>query len=356
VDSGSVDQSEQLRRRFLADAREHWRRAPFHSGLCATAASDRQILSILDHAPAEQRLPVLLMAAVHSLVLAEPDGELASHYPTTGGTGSPGFAAPVFVDFCHDRADRLAEIVATRRTQTNEVGRAGLLLPALSLIHAEVGPLALSNIGTSGGLNLLLDRFAYEYRPGGRVGPPAPVHLVCDIDGDVPIPTAIPRLASRLGADIDPIDVTDDDRAQWLMACIWADQQDRFQRLRAAIDLARVDPPPIVRADAVDAITEFVTDTDGHPVITNSWVLNYLSHAERTHYVTEVSRIGRRIDLTWVYAECPALCPGVPFDGPVKDRRLTAVTMVTWRRGTQTVRHLGSAHPHGYWLRGRPRR
>ncbi|MGA1052505.1 MAG: DUF2332 domain-containing protein [Ilumatobacteraceae bacterium] len=349
----AVERLTDLRQRFLVDAREHRRRAPFHSALCAAAASDPEILAILRHAPTEQQVPVLLMAAVHSVVLAEPSLDLAAHYPTTGGDASAESAIPAFVDFCHDEADRLGEIVATHRTQTNEVGRASLLLPGLALVHAEVGPIGMLDVGTSGGLNLLLDRFRYEYRPGGSIGSESTVHLVCDVEGDVPLPSSIPTLASRLGTDIDPIDVTDDERARWLLACIWPDQLDRFERVQAAIELARVEPVPVIRSDAVEAVTERVRAMDGHPVVTNSWVLNYLSDSDRIRYVDALDRIGHEIDLSWVYAECPALCPGVPFAGPARDRRLTSVTMVTWRGGDSSVRHIGSAHPHGYWLRGR---
>ena len=43
-----------------------------------------------------------------------------------------------------------------------------MLLPALAQIAAEVGPLALLDVGTSAGLNLQLDRYGYQLRPGAR--------------------------------------------------------------------------------------------------------------------------------------------------------------------------------------------
>jgi hypothetical protein len=349
---------DELRSRFRADAADHRSRAPFHASLCEVAATDPEIAGLLRHAPAEQRLPVLLMAAVHSIVLAEPHLEIARHYPTHAGHDAPGgpataHVAELFRSFCHDRAEEIARIVAGRRTQTNEVGRAALFLPALALLDAEHGPLGLVDVGTSGGLNLQLDRFEYRYRPGGRLGGPATVRLTCDVTGPVPVPTAIPTISSRIGVDSAPIDVSDPDEARWLKACVWPDQADRFERLSAAIDLAVAHPPVIRREDATTALEAAVDDSDGHPVVMNSWVLNYLSPTEREGYVAELDRLGRRSDLSWVHAECPAMCSGVPFAGPDDERHLTAVTLVTWRSGERAVRHLGSAHPHGYWLRTR---
>ena len=66
----------------------------------------------------------------------------------------------------------LTWLLATRTTQTNEVGRCGLFLPVFGMLADEVGPLGHIDVGTSGGLNLLLDRYEYRYRTAddGEVG------------------------------------------------------------------------------------------------------------------------------------------------------------------------------------------
>ena len=75
---------------------------------------------------------------------------------------------PAFRAFAAAHADELAELLVTRSTQTNEIGRCALLLPAFGIVAAEVGPLAHLDVGTSAGLNLLLDRYHYGYEPGWR--------------------------------------------------------------------------------------------------------------------------------------------------------------------------------------------
>jgi hypothetical protein len=342
----------ELTQHFLALGSDHHNRSPFHAHLCKSAASDPDIVGILQAAPEEQQLPVLLMAAVHSIVLAEPDLELAAYYPTVARAPTTGDPFPAFQELCHRRTDELRGIVARRTVQTNEVGRAAIFLPALASLADDVGPLALVDVGTSAGLNLQLDRFEYRYTPGGGVGGPSEVILETDTDGCVPVPAHAPEITARLGIDRSPIDATDPDDARWLMACVWPDQPDRFERLRGALALAQQHPVEIRTAGAVDGVAQAVGEVApaGHPVVLNSWVLNYLSATERGRYLEALEATGRERDLSWLYAEAPAMCAGIPFGGYDGDDYETCLTLTTWRAGVRTTRHLATAHPHGYWL------
>lgn len=340
---------------FARFADDHRRRAPLTSRIAATIADEPAIAAILLGAPSEQRLPVLLLAAIHDQVLADPDCELAGWYPTVAADPRRDDPRAALVSHCAERADALAATVASRSTQTNEVGRCALLLPALATIAGEVGPLAWVDVGASGGLNLQLDRFAYTYRPGGTVGDLVDVHLEIDTRGAVPVPARMPPIARRLGLDRSPIDLLDPIEARWLRACVWADQHDRFRRLDGAIAVAADHPVEVRRGDAVDDLPALLDDLAGagHPVITNSWVLNYLPPARRDDYVAVLDRAGRARDLSWVFVESPADAPGLPFDPALTGRSVTAVGVVRWRAGRRHVEHLGIAHPHGYWLHWR---
>jgi hypothetical protein len=201
-------------------------------------------------------------------------------------------------------------------------------------------------------LNLQLDQYSYHYSPGGHVGGRSPVVLECGTRGSVPVPARLPTIAGRIGIDRHPIDLAHPDEARWLMACVWPDQADRFERIRAAIILAQHSPGEIRRTDAVAGLRSAVEDAaaDGHPVVMNSWVLNYLTDDQRVAYLAELDAIGSERDLSWVYAESPALCPGIPFPFELENDHLTALMLARWRNGSRTVDHLGVAHPHGYWL------
>jgi hypothetical protein len=337
-------------------------RAPLYAALSTVVAADPALFGLLRHAPSTQRLPVLLFACVHELLIEQPDDELARWYPNltddARDPADPELAAALR-QFVGTNLDRLAQLLASRTTQTNEVGRCGSLLPAFGLLAREVGPLGMLDVGASGGLNLLLDHYEYRYRSADgtthRVGGPSAVRIDVDTTGDVPIPTEMPVIAARAGIDRRPIDVTDQEKANWLEACVWPDQADRFHRLVAAIDIARRHPPEVAAGDAVTSLAAGIdrVGVAGHPVVTNSWVLNYLTSQQRVAYLAELERIGAERDLSWVYAEAPSLVPELPNSPDPKGGDRTVLTMLRWRNGERTVEHLATVHPHGFWMHWR---
>lgn len=363
--AGPSDESpdtDELRRHFEQFATTSNPRAPLYAALSTIVASDSKLYGLLRHAPPTQRLPVLLFACVHQLVIEHPQHPLAAWYPNLTATPrSPTdrTLATTFVSFVDLHREQLVQLLSTRNVQTNEVGRCGSFLPALGLLGAEVGEIGLLDVGTSGGLNLLLDRYEYRYRgPDGAersVGGPSTVTITVDVTGDVPVPAALPTITTRCGIDRRPIDVTDDGEARWLEACVWPDQADRFHRLVAAIDIVRADPPEILAGDAVTSLGPAIEriGTHVHPVVTNSWVLNYLSSDDRAAYLAELDRVGDARDLSWVYAEAPALVPELPNGPDPKSAHRTVLSMVRWRDGRRSVAHLATVHPHGFWMHWR---
>jgi hypothetical protein len=330
-------------------------RAPLYSRLAGAIADQRDVLALLQHAPEQQQLPVLLFAGVHYLLLEGLGPELAAHYPNLSAAEPVGDAAELFHRFALDHADALTAVIGTRSTQTNEVGRCAQFVPALGMLAAEVGALAHVDVGTSAGLNLLLPRYTIDYVPGGRVDgidPADTVVLQCATRGDVPVPAAMPPIAASIGLDRDPIDVLDGDEVRWLEACVWPDQADRFARLVAAIALARRHPPVVRQGDAVADLAATIDTVAhlGHPVVTNSWVLNYLPDDVRLAYVAELDRLGAARDLSWVIAEAPGQTIGLPVPTSPEPEEITVVSLVRWRGGERTVHRLGTTHPHGYWL------
>ena len=330
-------------------------RAPLYARLSESIAGDPGTARLLLHAPHRQRMPVLLFAAVHALLLDDPDADLRRHYPNLTDAPDDGDPYPAFRSYCEQHEPQLAGLLANRNTQTNEVGRCALFLPALAHLADKCGPLALVDVGTSAGLNLLLDRYAYVYEPGGAVGGPSPVELVCGARGPVPVPATLPPVVDRVGLDQAPIDITDPAEARWLEACVWPDQADRFDRLRAAIEVAQHDPPAIVRGDAIQDLAGTIDSRTGggHPVVMNSWVLSYLTTDEREAYVAALDEVGARRDLSWIALEAPAQTPGLPWSVQDEGSERTVLLHATWRDGRRDVGWLADAHPHGFWLHWR---
>lgn len=346
----------ELAGRFRDLARTSTPRAPLNAAVSTGIADRPDLFRLLREAPPEQRVPVLLLAAIHDLVLREPDHELARWYASVVDAPRPADdprLMPVLVAFVADRTDELAVLLRHRRTQTNEEGRCSLFLLALEELRGD-GPFAQIDIGASAGLNLLMDRYEYHYDPGGIVGGPSTVVIPTGVRGAAPHPSAPPDLRARCGIDVAPVDVTDPDAARWLEACCWPDQRDRVRRLHAAIEIARAHPPELLAGEAVASIVTAIERMSprGRPLVTTSWVLNYLSPADRTRFVDALDRAAEGCDLVWVAVESPSQTPELPWPeestGPPGDQ--THVLRVRWQRGRRSVEDLGRAHPHGYWM------
>jgi len=370
--------------------------------ICRGIADDPDILGLIGEAPVRQRRPNLLLAAVHFLLLGGAAHPLADHYDTvrsiTGpgsealGAGAgpgdglgpgaghpPGDAGPGdagragrdvvadFKDFVMVHRDELLALIAVRSTQTNEVGRCTALLPALGAIGAgypDGQPLWLLDLGTSAGLNLLFDSYAYTYRQradgstlvAGHGG--ALVHLECVVRGDLGDlpPLGLPPIAGRTGIDVLPIDPTSDDGADWLLACLWPDNLPRFARLRGALATARntADPPTVYRGDIIKDLPGVVKaiDTDGPLVVFHSWVAAYLSPERQGQLVETLRDLSRERPLHYLYAEAPIETPGLPTPpspSPGSTSHLATAVVHLPPGGSVPVR-LADMHHHGKWL------
>ncbi len=124
--------------------------------------------------------------------------------------------------------------------------------------------------------------------------------------------------------------------------------------LRAAAGGAGASPPTsgldITTGDAVADTPPLVAAAlAAHPVVTNTWVLNYLSGAERAAYVAALDELGGAPRPVVGLRREPGPRPRAPRRRPAV-RPQTALVLVRWRGGRRTVDHLGDAHPHGYWL------
>ena len=340
-----------LAQRFSDFAKSFDKGAPLYSRIAARVANEPAVLDLMSVAPIAQRIPVLLFASAHHLLLDERDHELAQHYPNIARTPPTGDAADLFVRYVLERSDAMKELLANRSTQTNEIGRCNWFLFPFAMLNAEVGPLAQVDVGSSAGLNQLFPKLAFDLTPGGLIGKIDDLTITCDITGAPPVVTNRPQVFWSMGLDAKPIDVRNDTEVRWLEACVWPDQVERFDRLQRAISLARQSNIVVEHGDAVDDVAQAIERAaqHGHPVVTTSWVLNYLPSERRIAFVEELDRVGSEGDLSWIIAESPYETPELPGHRG-SDELITVITLVTWRAGQREVQRLATTHPHGHWI------
>jgi len=239
----------------------------------------------------------------------------------------------------------LARFVAEQDVQTNEMGRCFALLPAfLELARARGRRLDLLELGPSAGLNLLFDRYAYRYRRG-RWGPShADVVLAGEERGEVPadLLSVEIEIGRRRGIDLNPIDVTTDDGARLLRAFVWADQWHRVERLRRAIDIARADPPELVRGDYVELLPQLLADRDPDAltVVFQTASTLYLDRERYDRVRTALHDAAQVAPLGWVSMQ--------RWDEEDKAGDGAPLEVALWpERDGRVVARMG---PHGEWL------
>ena len=135
--------------------------------LCYAIAADPDLLEIVSHRQPGQPAPNIIFAAVHYLLLKGLKHPLAQYYRSLNPALPPDDnPAPAFRDFCLKYREQLISLISTGLVQTNEARRSGIFYPAFGLVWERGGrkPLAMLEIGSSAGLNLLWDKYGYHYR------------------------------------------------------------------------------------------------------------------------------------------------------------------------------------------------
>lgn len=227
--------------------------------------------------------------------------------------------------------------------QTNEVMRSAVFLGGfLAVARAQGLPLRMREMGSSGGLNLLWDRYRHQLGDTAWGPPASPVRLEPRWEGASPKPARI-VVASRRGVDQLPVDLADREQRLRLLSYVWADQAERLARVRAALEVARQDPPPVDRGEAADWVEAELADLpQGQTtVLYHSYVWSYLPGATRARVQAALTAAGER-------ARADAGLAHLAFES-VDGSEKTALALTLWPGGERRV--LADAHPHGRWVR-----
>jgi hypothetical protein len=325
------------------------------------------LLAILTELPAD-RLPALLAsAAIRFVVHRDQPAPLARYFPEPGLPQPPfddGFE-PAATAFVSDSLGEIRALCRSHRYQMNEVARcAQIALGIAAVTGPAAAPTALVDLGTGAGLGLQLDRYRYQLG-GTSTGPADGLSVTCELRGErqPPLPT-LPPIASRVGIDIDPVDLQDEGARAWLAACA-PPEASALSRLTAAIEVAQQHPVPIVAGDVVAALPGVLAGLPSSvPVlVTDAYLAVFLPPDQRAKLFGVLTDAARTRPVTWL-----SLDPLVPLGRGARDS-VQGIQLPAWMvadyqqnglfailsartfdRGSEARRLLARAHPSGQWV------
>lgn len=293
-----------------------------------------------DIGPAGHSLPLRIAGGLHALVLSNTAPDLAALYPphaTTDAALAKGIskALKAHEQFLLDWTDSAP--------QTNEVRRSAALIAGahVALQHFAL-PIHLSELGASGGLNLMWDHYALEIE-GARFGPNVPAVLFTPDWEGTPPPDADVQIAERAGVDLNPLDPARGDHLLRLTAYLWPDQPERLRMTRAAASVATTQ---VQKGDAIDWLApRLAAAPQGR--------LHLIQHTVAWQYFpAEVQARGRAlIEATGAQAtpNRPLAWLSMETDGDTTGAVGAALTLRIWP-GDITL-NLGRADFHGRWIK-----
>jgi hypothetical protein len=292
-----------------------------------------------DIGPAGHSLPLRIAGGLHALVLSGQSPELAALYPPHAASDSDlrdGALAALHQHeaFMLDWTDSAP--------QTNEVRRSAALIAGAHVATAHFDlPIRLSELGASGGLNLMWDHFAVD-AGGVRFGASDPALVLHpEWDGDLP-PETTPIIADRAGVDLNPLDPTTGDDLLRLSAYLWPDQPERLALTRAAASVANA---PLTRGDAIDWLEPRLDDApDGQ--------LHLIQHTVAWQYFPKAAQDRGRALIEAAGAKATARRPlawlSMESDGDTTGKIGAALVLRLWP-GDLTL-NLGRADFHARWI------
>ncbi|MBG9544321.1 hypothetical protein ABE29_16460 [Cytobacillus firmus] len=271
-------------------------------------AEDEELLGLASEAKDGQPVPNLFFGAIHYLLLKGKEHELKEFYPSlVENPGNPQESFESFKDFCRLNSQEIKEIVKSKIVQTNEVRRCAYLFPVFAYIFQKIEkPLAMIEIGTSAGLQLLWDKYSYSYGTGETYGNRnANVHLTSEIKGGhVPIfPEEMPPVASRMGVDLYINDLKNREDFLWLNSLIWPEHEERRTLFEKAAQSVKENPICLIEGDGVELLPGLIKDIpEEHSIcVFHTHVANQMPAEVKKDLLAKIKASGRMRDIFHIY-------------------------------------------------------
>lgn len=285
--------------------------SPLYYSLSHSIAQDNDVLEIAGQAQEGQPVPNLLLAAVHYLMISGVSHPLDQFYTSCSAEEKRSSDAwPEFKDFVHSHRQKIVSLLQSRFVQTNEVRRCAFLFPAFLFAASqfEPQPLALLEIGTSAGLNLLWDQYQYSYDDSSTYGDTSsPVLIRSRFHGNKPsiLSEPVPEISHRIGVDLNVIDISHPDEAVWLRALVWPEHHERRDLMDAALKKrGEMQPDLDLRTGDGFAMLEEITreiPTESLLCVYHTHVANQISKTEQEAFLSSIERLGKQRDIVHLF-------------------------------------------------------
>lgn len=321
--------------------------APLYVRLAEGVGADEELRTLALTARPGQPPANMILGAVHYLLLRGAQHPLRVFYPNLGGTRTAGDGDPVslFRDFVMAHRETVTQIVTTRVTNTNEVGRSGVLHAGFRVLAERAGaPLHLVEIGPSAGLNLIWDRYGVRYSRGDNTfateAPGAELTIDVELRGEKIPPLGLaPKVASCVGLEKNPVNLDDPDQRDWLKALVWPDHRARFARLEKALAIYAHHKPEIRTGDALALLPEALAAAPAnetlcvyHTIVTYQFSEEMREALDNMLVAAGVRRAVWRLQLEF------------GGDG------VYPLRLIQYRDGAKKEEKLALCDPHGAWI------
>jgi hypothetical protein len=332
----------QLLDRFSAFAESECKgSSPLYYALSRSIARDDLILDIAAQSAPGQPVPNLLFAAVQYLLFSGTPHSLSAFYATCSPSPSdPREAYPHFRDFVLGHSSEVTSLLKSRLVQTNEVRRSAYLLPALSFAANcfDFKPLALIEIGTSAGLNLLWDKYQYSYGDSVTYGDlSSEVLVISSFRGAKPsiLKAPLPKISHRIGLDLNIVDTSIPDQVAWLRALIWPEHHERRALMDAALKKRREIELDFRVGDGFSMVSDLVKEIPKENVLCvyHTHVANQISQEARQSFLERIDRIGAKRDI-------------IHISNNIKPH----LYLTAYREGERIDMPLANTDSHAHWI------
>ncbi|WP_245946834.1 DUF2332 domain-containing protein [Paenibacillus cellulosilyticus] len=327
----------------LFAARECRGSSELYGYLAVGIADNPELLQLAAHVRPGQPVPNMLLGAVHYLLLSGIDHPLADYYPSIAAENAldPTRAIYEFATFCKQYEQEIIAILTSRLVQTNEVRRSAYLYPSFCVIYAIARkPLALIEIGTSAGLQLLWDQYGYCYDDNHIYGnKQSDLVITAEVRGDN-APFLLehsPPVTTRIGIDLHVNNLSEADDYQWLRALIWPENTDRIKRFEQAAAYSKRQPPTFIEGNGVALLPELATSISQNSAlcIFHIHAANQFSQQDKAELEAHIQRLGKERDVYHLYNNMSDRSLHLDYYVDGKEHRLT----------------LAQTDGHGRWFR-----